>query len=295
MLKIQNLRFQYKKNTPIIYPLNLNIKPGFTFLVGENGSGKTTLIKLLAGILPSTNSIFFNDIPCGTIEYKKALAYLPQDFELYPSLKVSEILQFVAGLRGIDKNFRHNDIIDVASKTNILDCMEKKYKTCSGGIKRRIGIACSLLGNPDLVLLDEPTVGIDPKERVQLYHTLQSCFTDKVVIVSTHILEDVNVLADNVIMLHEGKLVYYGEYQKFKSVLSGKIYTTNISISNLKAQFPNVILLTIQPNNNYVRVYSEKPLPVEYFNLTEATNEDIWMYYQNCIGDVSGGSMVYQD
>ena len=166
MLQIENLNFTYNRGKKVLSNINVTLHPGFTFLLGENGSGKTTFLKLVAGILPSKKSITFNGIQSESMSFKNELAYLPQAFEVYPSLKVNEILNFVAGLRGLDKHLAKAAVEQAAERTNIENVLDKKFRSCSGGIQRRVGLACVLIGTPNLILLDEPTVGIDPKERI---------------------------------------------------------------------------------------------------------------------------------
>lgn len=286
MLQIDNLNFGYSKQKKILSNINASVKPGFTFLLGENGSGKTTLLKLVAGILPSKVSISFDGIQCESMDFKQELAYLPQAFEVYPSLKVHQILSFVAGLRGVDKRLIKETIEWAAENANIKNALDKKFKACSGGIQRRVGIACVLIGNPSLILLDEPTVGIDPKERIQLYHILKTCFTDKTVIVSTHILDDIEVLADNILMLHDGQVSYHGSYEEFCGALDGKVYSTACPYSEI-LKYNGVLILSKSnhesPSETY-RVYSRTTLPAPQFQLVQPNNEDIWIYHQSKVG-----------
>ncbi len=287
MLQIENLNFSYSRRKKILSNINVTLRPGFTFLLGENGSGKTTFLKLVAGILPSKKSIVFNGIQSESMSFKNELAYLPQAFEVYPSLKVNEILRFVAGLRGLDRHSVKETVEQAAESTNIENVLDKKFKSCSGGIQRRVGLACVLIGTPNLILLDEPTVGIDPKERIQLYHILKDCFADKTVIVSTHILDDIDVLADDVLMLHDGHISYHGSYEDFCGILDGKVYTTDCPYSEIIGY--NDITILSKSNRGdtpeVYRVYSSTALPAPQFTPVQANNEDIWIYHQSLGGD----------
>ena len=287
MLQIENLNFTYNRGKKVLSNINVTLHPGFTFLLGENGSGKTTFLKLVAGILPSKKSITFNGIQSESMSFKNELAYLPQAFEVYPSLKVNEILNFVAGLRGLDKHLAKAAVEQAAERTNIENVLDKKFRSCSGGIQRRVGLACVLIGTPNLILLDEPTVGIDPKERIQLYHILKDCFADKTVIVSTHILDDIDVLADNGLMLHDGQISYHGSYEEFCRTLDGKVYTTDLSYSEIVGYHDIVILSKSNRGGipEVYRVYSPVALPASQFTPVQANNEDIWIYHQSRSGD----------
>ena len=287
MLQIENLDFGYNRRKKILSNINVTLRPGFTFLLGENGSGKTTFLKLVAGILPSKKSITFNGIQSESMSFKNELAYLPQAFEVYPSLKVNEILSFVAGLRGLDRHSTKEAVEQAVASTNIENVLNSKFKSCSGGIQRRVGVACVLIGTPNLILLDEPTVGIDPKERIQLYHILKNCFSDRTVIVSTHILDEIDKLADHVLMLHNGQRSYHGSYEDFCGILDGKVYTTDCPYSDIIGHHDIIILSKSNRGGapEAYRVYSPTVLPSPQFNPVQPTNEDIWIYHQNGGGD----------
>lgn len=287
MLQIEKLSFGYTKKAQVLFEISASIRPGITFLIGENGSGKTTLIKLLASILPSESAISFDGLPCGTQKYKSELAYLPQSFDIYSALKVKQILSFVAGLRGVEKRTVMSSVESAAKSSNITDFLEKRFKDCSGGIQRRVGIACTLIGTPNLILLDEPTVGIDPKERIQLYHTLKTCFVDKTVIISTHILDDLDLLANHIMMLHNGRLSFHGTYKDFCGDLEGKVYLTDCPYSEISND-PHIVVLSKSDDSDlsgFYRVFSDDQLPAPKFKMVKPTSEDIWIYHQSKAGE----------
>ena len=180
MLVIENLQYSYKKAATILSDINLRIDRGFCFLVGENGSGKSTLLKNIANILRGNGEISINGVSWDEPSYNQKLAYLPQDFDIYPNLRVNEVLEFVAGLKGIAPSLRAEQVRNAAHKLNLESYLKKRMKECSGGMRRRVGIATTLIGAPEVVLLDEPTAGIDPKERFQFYQCfLQALFPQK--------------------------------------------------------------------------------------------------------------------
>ncbi len=219
MLNIENVNFGYKKNVPILKNINLSIDSGFTLLVGENGSGKSTLINCITGQISGSGVIKINGVPCGRPEYASQISYLPQVFDVYPMLKVREILEFIAGLKGVPKNEVKDAVEQAVQRTNILSFLETKFRKCSEGMKRRVGIAAALIGNAHVIILDEPTAGIDPKERRQFYRTIKECFEGKTVIISTHILDDVESLADSIIMLSRGRVTCHLPYGEFMGSL----------------------------------------------------------------------------
>lgn len=215
MLKIDNLNFSYKKGVPVLKDINIEIRPGFTLLVGENGSGKSTLINCITGSLKGSGVIEIDGVSCGSKEYAGFLSYMPQVFDVYPMLKVKEILYFIAGLKGVERADVHANVLDAAERTNIQPFLELKFKKCSEGMKRRVGIAAALLGSAKVAILDEPTAGVDPKERRQFYRTIKDCFKGRTVIISTHILDDIESLADNIIMLSHGRITCNMPYNQF--------------------------------------------------------------------------------
>lgn len=222
MLSIKNLNFAYKRNSPVLKDISLEIGSGFTLLVGENGSGKSTLINCITGQLKGSGSIEIDGVACGSREYAGRLSFLPQVFDVYPMLKVHEILRFIAGLKGVPRDRVAAQVADAAKRTNIESFLDKKFKKCSEGMKRRVGIAAALLGDAEVVILDEPTAGIDPKERRQFYRTIKECFDKKTVIISTHILDDIESLASSIIMLSHGRITCHMPYDQFMGSLGQK-------------------------------------------------------------------------
>ena len=224
MLEIKNVSYSYHRKSPVLHEINLSLDTGFNLLIGENGSGKTTLIKNMTGILSlQQGEITLNGVPVSSQEYQKEISYLPQSFDVYPKLTVREILRFVASVKsGLDKQAAEQQLTDIIELTHIADFAGKKLKDCSEGMRRRVGIATALIGDPEVVILDEPTAGVDPKERFQFYKTIQACFPNKIVLISTHILDDVDFLATNVIMLSGGRIRYTGSYAEFKNTLKDK-------------------------------------------------------------------------
>ena len=282
MLVIENLQYSYKKAATILSDINLRIDRGFCFLVGENGSGKSTLLKNIANILRGNGEISINGVSWDEPSYNQKLAYLPQDFDIYPNLRVNEVLEFVAGLKGIAPSLRTEQVRNAAHKLNLESYLKKRMKECSGGMRRRVGIATTLIGAPEVVLLDEPTAGIDPKERFQFYQSLKEYFNDKIVLISTHILDDAEYLADSIIMLSHGVVKYQDSYHVFRHSLDGKVYELICPKQELRNIASRYTLLD----------YAEQPdgeilcrLVIDNCNSSaghavQATIGDLWLYYQ---------------
>lgn len=215
MLQIKDLTFGYKKNEPVLKNISLSLSPGITLLVGENGSGKSTLMHCLTGMLHGSGEITLEGVPCGSVDYARMLSYLPQRFDVYPTLKVREILRFVAELKGVAKDNVLTETERVAQQANVSPFLNTVFKKCSEGMQRRVGIAAALLGDPKLVVLDEPTAGVDPQERFRFYQSIKTCFTGKIVLISTHILDDIESLASTVVMLTKGQIACDLPYEAF--------------------------------------------------------------------------------
>lgn len=284
MMTIKDLYYTYKgKNGgTVLHDINLKLDKGFTFLVGENGSGKTTLIKLITGIFDAAaGSVDAGGVEVGAPEYRRKISYLPQVFDIYPGLRVREALHFIAGIKGVsDKQFA-NEIREISERTGIAGFMNKKMKQCSEGMRRRVGIASTLLGNPEIVIMDEPTAGIDPKERIAFYKTVKDCFENKTVLISTHVLSDVDYLADNVAMLVSGFLAYSGSYDEFRHTLDGRVYSlscTERELGLLETEY--MVLSTDKTDGAYLCHVMPKDGGEPDLEKVVPNMEDVWLYYE---------------
>lgn len=286
MFTVNNLNVAYGRKPPVVSNVNFSLDTGFTILVGENGSGKTTLLRGITSSLPSKMELTLDGKVLSNLELKERMAYLPQEFDVYPSLKVYDLLRFVAVAKGIKKAQIEAEIKMVAGQVSITTTLQKKMKNCSTGTKRRVGIAATLLGNPSVVILDEPTAGVDPKERVHFYKTIKQSFAGKTVLISTHILDDMDILADNVIMLSRGRISFNGTYRDYKNALDGKLYllqTTDSLIDAEKQFISSGHLLSMNENANErsYKIVSDVPpdKDIPRCNKVEATLEDLWEYF----------------
>ena len=203
-------------NTSVVNQISINFEPGVTGLLGANGAGKTTLMRMICGILkPTSGKITFqfeNDM-LNTAEemYRDALGYLPQDFGYYPSFTGKEFLMYMAALKGIEKHAAKRKCKELLNVVNLEAVANKKIKTYSGGMKQRLGIAQAILNNPKILVLDEPTSGLDPKERVKFRNMIAELGKDSIVIFSTHIVSDVEHIADRILMMKEGSIIFDGK------------------------------------------------------------------------------------
>ncbi len=193
---------------------SLRLGRGVYGLLGANGAGKTTLMRLLAGILkPDSGSIYLEEekgvrLDVSTEEYRARLGYLPQDFGYYPNFTGTDFLLYMAALKGLERAQAKRSVSELLALVSLTDVAKKKVKTYSGGMKQRLGIAQALLGEPEMLILDEPTAGLDPKERVRFRELIARLGEGCIVLLSTHIVSDVEHISDVVLMMKDGKIIY---------------------------------------------------------------------------------------
>lgn len=211
-LIIENLSKSYK-DKKVVENIALSLKSGVYGLLGANGAGKTTLMRMLCGILKAdTGSVTFDGISVATEEYRDVLGYLPQDFGYYPEFTGMEFLMYMASLKGLNKTSAKKRAAELIEFVGLGEKGKKKIKTYSGGMKQRLGIAQALLNDPKVIILDEPTVGLDPRERVRFRNMIAELGKENIVLLSTHIVSDIEHIADVVLMMKEGKLIYQGKW-----------------------------------------------------------------------------------
>lgn len=230
MIEIANLTKTYPGDVRALRGISLEIGGGMFGLVGPNGAGKTTLMRILAGLVAPTGGdirILGHNLatPAGKMAVKAQLGYLPQELGLYPNLTAAEFLDYIAILKGVtNKAFRRRQITQMLEQLGLTDVAHRRLKAFSGGMKRRVGIAQALLGNPQLIIVDEPTVGLDPEERVRLRNLLSDRATHCTVILSTHIIEDISQSCNALAAIREGKVLFHGSPANLIAEVQGKVW-----------------------------------------------------------------------
>ena len=218
-LSVDRLSKQYK-NKIAVDRISFNLTDGVTGLLGANGAGKTTLMRMMSGILnPTSGSVTADGIPVQTEEYRALLGYLPQDFGYYPEFTAREFVQYIAALKGIEKKTAKKKTEELLETVGLSDVANKKIKTFSGGMKQRVGIAQALVNDPKILILDEPTAGLDPKERVRFRNLIAEIGKTSIVLFSTHIVSDIEHIAGNLLMIRDGQLIYEGKWDNQKGDL----------------------------------------------------------------------------
>ncbi len=213
-LVVDRLSKQYK-NKIAVDRVSLRLQPGVYGLLGANGAGKTTLMRMICGILkPTSGTVSFDHKDVTTEEYRAELGYLPQDFGYYPEFTGQDFLLYMAALKGLSKPYAKRKVKELLELVALQDVAKKKIKTYSGGMKQRLGVAQVLLNEPKLLVLDEPTAGLDPKERVRFRNLIAELGKENIVLLSTHIVSDIEHIADKVLLMKDGQLIYQGKWEE---------------------------------------------------------------------------------
>ena len=213
-LSVDRLSKQYK-NKIAVDRVSFTLSEGVTGLLGANGAGKTTLMRMMTGILvPTSGEITADGIAVQTEEYRSLLGYLPQDFGYYPEFTAKEFIQYIAALKGLEKRYAKRKTDELLEVVGLSDVANKKIKTFSGGMKQRVGIAQAIVNDPKILILDEPTAGLDPKERVRFRNLIAEIGKNTIVLFSTHIVSDIDSIAKSLLMMRDGQIIYEGTWDK---------------------------------------------------------------------------------
>ena len=225
-LKLMDIEKRYK-DKEAVRKFNYTFVNGVYGLLGENGAGKTTLMRLICGILkPTTGNIYCDNIEIASMgaEYRKLLGYLPQDFGYYDEFTAERFLRYMAALKALPKEYADSRIEELLDLVELKNKKKKKLKTFSGGMIRRIGIAQTLLNDPEILILDEPTAGLDPKERVRFRKVISSLGKNRIVLLSTHIVSDIDYIADKILIMKNGELIQEGTEKKIIEKVEGLVW-----------------------------------------------------------------------
>jgi len=279
-LEIQGLSKTYSNGTKALQDVSLSIPPGMFGLLGPNGAGKSTLMRTISTLQePDSGSISLGQLNVLTQkdQVRRILGYLPQEFGVYPKVSAWDLLDHFASLKGItNKSERRNTVSELLELTNLYQHRKKAIGGFSGGMKQRFGIAQALLGNPKLVIVDEPTAGLDPEERVRFHNLLSDIGRNIIVLLSTHIVSDVADLCSNMAVINQGKVLLSGKPLDMVDLIKGKIWQKFIEkeeVEEHQSQF-QVISTRLVVGRTLIRAYSNESLAG--FDQGEADLEDVY-------------------
>lgn len=279
-LKITNLSKTYPNGVQALKNIDLTIPTGMFGLLGPNGAGKSTLMRTIATLQEADNgNITLNglDVLKEKVEVRKKLGYLPQEFGVYPKISAETMLDHFAELKGIiNKNERKEIVKALLEQTNLYHARNKNLSGYSGGMKQRFGIAQALLGNPNLIIVDEPTAGLDPAERNRFHNLLSEIGENIIVILSTHIVDDVSDLCKRMAIINEGKLLLQGEPLELVKDVEGKIWKKVIEKEELKNYQENFSIISSRLYLGQIIVHAFSDTKLDSFELIKPNLEDVY-------------------
>jgi ABC-2 type transport system ATP-binding protein len=282
-LTVTNLGKQYRRDVWGLKDFSLEVEPGILGLLGPNGAGKSTFMRMLATITkPTEGQILWNDVNIVQMPdtLRAVLGYLPQDFGVYPNLNAVEFLEYMAAIKGLDGAATRKRIDELLQVVNLVEAARRPLGGYSGGMRQRVGIAQALLNDPQLLIVDEPTVGLDPEERVRFRNLRSDLSRERIVILSTHIVSDVEATATHIVLINKGKLLRESAPEELLKELDGKVWEWVVKSDDLPALKQKYIVSgTIRRTDGVqVRVVSECQ-PETAAQSISPNLEDAYLYF----------------
>jgi len=281
-LIIDRLTKQYK-NKIAVDRVSLTLKEGVYGLLGANGSGKTTLMRMICGVLkPTSGEVKFNGIDVSDEKFREVLGYLPQDFGYYPEFTAYDFLLYMSSLKGLTKHRAKEKAAQLLELVSLSDVAKKKIKTFSGGMKQRLVIAQALLNNPKVLILDEPTAGLDPNERIRFRNLISRLGKDKIVLLSTHIVSDVECIASTILLMKDGQIIHKGHRDEVIGAIEGKVFECTVDSKTADYLMNNYSIINVRDENDktFLRLVADKT-PHDTAVAVPAVLEDLYLYYFN--------------
>lgn len=264
--------------------LSATLTPGVYGLLGANGAGKTTLMRMICDVLkPTSGSVVWNGTPIERLgeRYRSVLGYLPQDFGYYPDFSALDFMLYLSALKGLDSKAAKRRSMELLDLVGLKNVAKRKVKTFSGGMKQRLGIAQAVINDPQVLVLDEPTAGLDPKERVRFRNLISALAQDKVVILSTHIVSDVEYIADEILIMRAGQIVASGTIEEILAQVSGVVWECAVTPREADVMSARMAVGNVRYDHAgmaIVRIVSDTA-PHSSARLVEPTLEDVFSTY----------------
>lgn len=281
-IELKNVKKQYK-NKIVVNDFSYKLEEGVYGLLGANGAGKTTLLRMLCDILkPTAGNVLCNGVDISEMggEYRRILGYLPQDFGYYPEMTAEHFLRYLAELKAVPADLICEKVEELLELVELSGEKHKKIKTFSGGMIRRLGIAQAMLNDPEILILDEPTAGLDPKERIRFRNIISAFSKNRIVILSTHIVSDVEYIADEILLMREGKLIQHGCLKAITEQVKGCVWECITSPKEAEVLNQKYAVTNLKNLGEKVslRIVSSE-MPLEGAVMVEPNLEDVYLYY----------------
>lgn len=287
MLSIKNITKNYGEYC-VLKDINIEFENGVYGILAPNGAGKTTLIKMISTLIfPSSGEIFFNGeniIDLGE-DYRNLIGYLPQHFGYYRNYSPTKFLMYIAALKGINRHESKEKIKNLLKVVSLSDVADKKMKKFSGGMIQRVGIAQALLNNPKVLILDEPTAGLDPKERARFRNLLSDLSRDRIIIISTHIVSDIEFIAKEIVMIKDTMIIHKDSIDRICKIIDGKVFEVDVENSDILEFRKKYLTLGEKQEQNKVCIrFIANKKECEKWKEVYPNLEDVFLYeYQDDI------------
>lgn len=280
LLEIKNVSKRYPK-TLALDQFSAELTSGLYGLLGPNGAGKTTLISIITTLLsPSSGTVLYNGKPVGGRDYMKIIGYLPQYPRFYKDFTAQEFLLYMAAMKGLDAKSAPTRVAELLEQVNLSEHKNKKIGAFSGGMRQRLGIAQAILNDPEILILDEPTAGLDPKERVRFRNIISKLSSDRIIILATHIVSDVECVAKEVILLKEGKLLHKASPLSLQTAMTGKVWSMQVDESEMEQYMERYVIANAaaEEGKYSLRIISDDK-PHKEAVPESPRLEDVYLYY----------------